>query len=279
MNLEEIRKKLGPHWFINNILNIDLWEKQQSIIDDIFKYDMVSIKSCHASGKTFMSAAIILAFLYLYEDSIVLSTAPTFRQVKKLIWTDLRKIYAHTNIKLGGDLLPKSPDLYINDKWYALGLSTDEPDRFQGFHAPNILIIVDEANGVYDDIYYAIDGIMASGNAKLLLDGNPTNPEGYFFDSFKASDFKKHTISAFDTPNFRYFDIKPKDFDDNTWKEKRTTPLPRSYLINPYWAYDKYLRWGKDSSLYLSRVLGEFPTEGSNTLIPLSWIEKAMKII
>jgi hypothetical protein len=33
----------------------------------------------------------------------------------------------------------------LDEKRYALGLSSDKEDNFQGFHAENLLVVVDEA--------------------------------------------------------------------------------------------------------------------------------------
>src|ERR1700722_18082136 len=60
---------------------------------------------------------------------------------------------------------------------YAIGFSTDKRDqgvRFQGFHSPNLLIIIDEAPGINADVWQAIEGIRAGGNVHLLVLGNPT---------------------------------------------------------------------------------------------------------
>jgi len=48
-------------------------------------------------------------------------------------------------------------------------------------------------------------------------------------------------------------------------------------LITPEWVADKYTRWGRSSPMYQSRVLAEFPQQGTDTLIPLAWIEAAFE--
>ena len=64
---------------------------------------------------------------------------------------------------MGGAILPKTPELHIlQNEWYAAGLSTNEPDRFQGFHEEHILVVVDEASGVNEEIFEAIDGVLTS---------------------------------------------------------------------------------------------------------------------
>lgn len=57
----------------------------------------------------------------------------------------------------------------IAEKWYAIGISSDKEDNFQGFHAEHILIIVDEAAGVPESTMQVIEALMTSKGAHLLL--------------------------------------------------------------------------------------------------------------
>ena len=59
----------------------------------------------------------------------------------------------------------------------------ETPEALQGIHSDKVLLIVDEASSVDDAIFSAAGGSL-SGNATLLLLGNPTRPEGYFYDAF-----------------------------------------------------------------------------------------------
>ena len=54
---------------------------------------------------------------------------------------------------LGGELTDTR--LELGAQWYAVGLSTNEPERFQGFHSERLLLVLDEANGVDERIYEA----------------------------------------------------------------------------------------------------------------------------
>src|SRR5262249_520620 len=90
----------------------------------------------------------------------------------------------------------------------AIGLSTNEGVRFQGWHArPDsyLLVIFDEAPGVRPDIYEAVEGISAGGDVRHLLLGNPVVSSGPFYDVF-ASDpraWERFSMGAFGTPNLR----------------------------------------------------------------------------
>lgn len=272
------RAQNDPVWWVKEVLRATPWSKQIEILESVRDNPRTSVRSCHGVGKSYIAGQVILQFLYCYVPSIVLSTAPTWRQVEKLVWKEVRASYRRAKIPLGGDLLPKSPEIQlVQDEWYAIGLSTDNPERFQGFHERNILVVVDEAAGVPEDIFEAIEGVLTSENARLLLLGNPTALSGSFYDSFRTPGWKTIHISAFDTPNFTRFGITEEDIADGSWKDKVKTDLPNPKLITPAWVADKYVRWGPTSPAYEARVKGQFPTQGDDTLIPLAWVEAAME--
>ncbi|MDI6872091.1 MAG: hypothetical protein QME79_12260 [Bacillota bacterium] len=275
---EAVRRfRRDPVWFVRSVLGAEPWAKQAEILEAMRDHPRVAVRSCHGVGKSFTAGQVILWFLYSFMPSIVLSTAPTWRQVEKLVWKEVRASYRRARVPLGGNLLPKRPEIQIvQDQWYAVGLSTNDPDRFQGFHEENILVVVDEAAGVPEEIFEAVEGVLTSENARLLLLGNPTAIGGTFYNAFKQPGWHRIAISAFDSPNFTAFGITPEDIASGAWEAKLTGPLPNPKLITPAWVADKYRVWGATSPAYQARVLGEFPAEAEDTLIPLAWIEAAM---
>lgn len=272
------KAQADPVWFVTEALSATPWEKQAEILESVRDNPRTAVRSCHGVGKSYTAGQTILWFLYSFVPSIVLSTAPTWRQVEKLVWKEVRASYRRAKIPLGGNLLPKRPEIQIiQDEWYAIGLSTNEPDRFQGFHERNILVVVDEAAGVPEEIFEAVEGVLTSENARLLLLGNPTALSGTFYNAFRSVGWHTISISAFDTPNFAAFGITEEDIASGAWENKITGPLPNPKLITPAWVADKYQRWGPNSPAYDARVRGQFPTQGDDTLIPLAWIEAAME--
>ena len=141
-----------------------------------------------------------------------------------------------------------------------MGLSADSDDEFQGFHSPNMLIVVDEAEGVEETIYEAIEGTMTSDNCRLLLIGNPTTMSGAFRRAFYEDRgiFHTVTISALDSPNVQAGRVAVRGLVSQRWVEERKKV------------------WGEDNPIYQARVLGEFPDQGEDTLIALSYIEAAV---
>ena len=268
--------KENPVYFSENILHVKPWEKQKQILNAVRDYPRVSVRSSNGIGKSNVAAQVIMWFLYTHKNSIVLNTAPTWRQVEKLIWKEIRINHQRAGI-LGGTLAPKSPELQIDqDRWYASGISTNQPDRFQGWHAKDILVVVDEAAGVNEEIFDAISGVLTSENAKMLMLGNPTSVGGTFYKSFSSGEYKTFHISAWMTPNFTHFKITRQDIIDGTWKDKMGDELaPYPWLIQPKWVASQYKMWGLDHPAWQARIEGNFPSVGEHTLLPLDWIEAA----
>lgn len=265
-----------PVWWIRNVLGHEPWEKQIEIIESVRDHRTTTVKSCHAAGKSFVAASVALWFLYTHKPSIVLTTAPTDRQVKGILWKEIRKSYQHAKYPLGGTILTQ--ELKLDNDWFAWGFTAPDydPDRFQGFHEIHILVVADESSGVSDEIFEGIDGVLTSEHARLLMIGNPTNPSGRFAKSFKSQDTHKITISAFDTPNFMKFGITKQDIINNTWQEKVTEDAPAPYLVTPRWVFERLHEWSTESPLWISKVEANFPESGDDTLIPLHWIEAAI---
>ncbi len=266
-----------PKWWVENVLGDSLWEKQVQILESLRDNQETAVASCHGAGKSFTASRALLWFLYTHRPSVVITTAPTDRQVRGILWKEIRLAHQRAKFPLGGKMLTQ--ELKLDSNWWAWGFTAPEhdPDRFQGFHEVNILVIVDEACGVSEQIFEAIDGILTTENARLLMIGNPTESSGRFGKAFKSSKVKKFHISAYDTPNFTELGITESDMLDGSWEQKmQGKEVPRPYLVTPFWIYNRALPWGVDSQIYKSRVLGEFPEGGDDTLIPLSWVERAL---
>lgn len=263
------RATTDPVWFSETILGHDQWETPKRIMRAIAQpRARVAVKACHGSGKTFTAAEIVL--WWTYTGGIALTTAPSWKQVEKVLWGEILSAHAQSRFPLGGQL--NQTELKLGPHCYALGLSTDEGVNFQGFHG-KVLIVLDEAPGVRPDIYDAIRGIRAGGDVRLLALGNPIIPSGPFYDAFSSqrAGWQTFTISAFDTPNLAGLTIEdvlamtPEELDTNE----------RDYLPTRHWVKEMYEELGPNSPLYASRVLGAFPAQSEDSLISLAWLDAA----
>lgn len=267
-----------PDWWIEKVLGGQLWRMQKAIAQATFQYPRVVVRSCESSGKSYVAARIALAFLYNYPPATVITTAPTNRQIEDVLWREIRSAFSQAKMALEGNMLRKALD--ISEDWFAVGFATDEPERMLGYHNANILVIGDDASGLSNEIYGAIENPLSTGNAHLLLISNPTQSIGAFRDTFTSPLYKKYHMSAFDTPNLVGFGITREDIETGEWKKKwNNQPLPYPQLISPAKVAERFKEWGKGSYLYTVFILGEFPESGVNSLCRLSDIEGAMSRI
>jgi phage terminase large subunit len=256
------RYQRDPASFCREALGVTLWEKQLMACEALVGESQLTVRSSHGVGKTFLASCIALWWTYAFKPSLVLTTAPTARQVEEQLWAEINRRWAHASLPLPGRCLLTHLDAALDQQ--AVGLSTNEPEKFAGWHCENLLVIVDEASGVPDKLFDVIQGTLTSANCRLLLIGNPTRPEGYFALSHKRwSSAQKLHINSFDCPNLA----------DGADPER--PPLP--WLVTRPWVEARRLEWGEDSDAWRVRVLGEFPKLGDNTLVALEWIEAAEK--
>lgn len=276
--------------FVREVLGRSPWSKQAEVIADVFKYPVVAVKSCNAAGKSDLASDVALAFLMCKPNSIVITTAPTWRQVKDVIWRYIRSKHAKAPIKLS-EAQCNQVGLDLSEDWFAVGLSTKDSEKFFGYHADDILVIVDEASGVEEEIWVGVDAVTPNLNAHVLAIGNPTNPDGRFYRMFQDPLVKKHTITVFDTPNFTANNISsieqlielftpPVNTDPimhiiETQKSLKT-PIPA--LISPMTVYRRYIQWGTEHPMWEALIMAEFPSQASTSLIPLGLIMKSMEV-
>lgn len=279
--LEGYRKQ--PSKYVEHVYGSKLWSKQQEIVEAVFKYRSVAVKSCNATGKSYIAARVAHAFLDLHPHSLVVSTAPTARQVRDVLWREVGATHTMSRFPLGGHLTQLG--LEYDKDWFAVGLSTTEPEKFFGYHSDYILVIVDEASGVDEKIYKGVRAITPNENAHTLLIGNPTNPDGTFYQAFTDPRVKTFTISAFDSPNLTANNITniqdlitiftpPDGVDPVDHNPKFDLPYPA--LISPTTVYERYMEWGAESPWFEALILGQFPSQAEFSLIPLNLIQASM---
>ncbi len=162
----------------------------------------------------------------------------------------------------------------IDEDWFAIGVSSKTPEGVAGFHAEHILVIGDESSGIPRVIFEAIEGMLTSNGARLLMLGNPTTNDGYFADAFTDPDVKKIHISAFDTPNFTKNGIR--SVTDLTDEKVEGAKVYFPGLVTPRWALSMLKKYGADSDVWRVRVMGEFPKGEADVLISVDRVARAI---
>ena len=252
-----------PQTYFDEVLGVKaIWKLQDDLLTAIPRaikqHKHIYIGSGHSLGKDFICGGIPLWFNHCYERSIAIMTAPTDRQVKKIMWGEMLSHWKNKKIDLGGTPYANPYFEIRKEDWYTIGFTTKETGaskeaaggKFQGFHAPHICIIVSEAQAVEDTIYDQIDGVATSEDVLVIFIGNPTRARGRFAKGLK--DKKTNIVfhfSCLENPNYIH---------------KREV-IPG--LASHHWVEDKRQKWGVNDPRWFGRVLGQIPDIAISTVI------------
>lgn len=116
--------------------------------------------------------------------------------------------------------------------------------------------------GIPQSIFTASDAITTAPMDRVLTVGNPDDPNTEFGRIFNqpTGEWNLMTISAYDTPNFTGEDVP----------EYLKQSLP-----NVEWVESRRREWGEESARFMSKVLAEFPDQGSDAFFSQSAIDIA----
>jgi len=262
-----------PVGFIERGLGEQIWSKQREILESVRDNKRTAVPACHAPGKSHLAARMVAWWVMSQPKgtSQVVTTATSFRQVRNILWSHIRKLHAVHN--LDGEAL--TVEWKIDGIQAAFGFAPAQYNEtaLQGIHAPNLLVVVDEAGGVQDTIGTALEALMTGGNTKLLLLGNPPtdNENSWFERACNSPLYNTIPISAFDTPNFTGEDVG----NCKTCPPSVGTHSLASHLVDETWVNDVISELGETSAFVKARVHAEFPKVTGNRVIPSTWIDDA----
>ena len=257
-----------PVRWVRDVLGEFIWSKQVEIMNALTENRYVAVRASHDVSKSHTASRFVSYWMETHGvgEAFAVTTAPTHRQVHAVLWRELGK--AHRKGNLSGRIM-------LKDEWYmgagggkelvAYGAKPADydPSAFNGIHSRFPLIVVDEAGGVAKTIFDAVDSLATNFHARVLAIGNPDDPSAHFATICKpGSGWQVLHISAFDTPAF-------------TGEEVPDSLL--EMLVSPEWVEERKKRWGVNSPIYQSKVLGEFPEIDDYTLIPPKWILAAQQ--
>lgn len=134
-----------PRRWVETITREYLWSKQREICAAMQTHRYVAVASAHDTGKSFIASRLGCHWLDTRPDPFLVTTAPTWKQVNSILWREMRK--AHRKGKLKGRI-NLDAEWYINgDELVGFGRKPADYDQaaFQGIHALNVAVIIDEA--------------------------------------------------------------------------------------------------------------------------------------
>jgi len=273
----------GWNLFIKEGLGLRLDFEQRRIIKAVQHNRRVSVRSGNSRGKDYLAAALALCNYILRYPSKTILTAPTGRQVTAVMMAEISKMYKNSKIPIGGELLT-SRIKYQDTEHYVLGFKAADKnmEAWSGFHSPNNMVIVTEASGLEKENFDAIEGIL-QGDSRLIIIFNPIRTTGEAFTSTRDPNYVKFKLSSLKSVNVRAKKILIPGQVDWEWVNERVGKPGWSISI-PEEEVDPDMhdfKWEggfyRPFDLFLIKVLGEFPRESEDILIPYMWIEAANK--
>ena len=244
-----------PVLFVREIFGATPTAQQEQLLKAIAKDNAhVAVKSGHGVGKTSCLAWALLWFLWTRLDVEIPCTAPSSHQLNDVLWAEVDSWRMKMPKDMAEATIVTRDRVTIEGcgkKQYAVARTArrDQPGALQGFHAKNLMFLIDEAAEVPDEIFEVMRGTLTTSNARVVMTGNPTMVTGYFYEAFHSNRrlWTTFTFSCIDSP------LVTKEYVELMKQE-----------------------YGEDSDQYRVRVLGEFPSASVQQFIPLELVEVAI---
>ena len=173
-----------PTLFAEVMLGHQIWSRQNDILQSVANHARTAVKGCHASGKTFTAAEVVLWWItrqpasHCRHDGAHLDSSRAAALGRNSQGDEWRE----------DQISPADGNFIASSRLDGtrLGCRRTKACNFQGFHGP-VLIVLDEAPGVLPEIWEAIESIRAGGDVRVLALGNPTIASGPFYDAFTSN--------------------------------------------------------------------------------------------
>ncbi|MDP3793596.1 MAG: hypothetical protein Q8R07_02475 [Candidatus Uhrbacteria bacterium] len=245
-----------PAQWVPDALGMELDEWQKNSLRLLFKggKNRLAVAASHGTGKSMMSAVITHFFLFNFVPSRVIASGPTGKQTRSQYWSYINDMWNRSVFR--DDIVWFKTKMSIKgaeEQWTALWLTSKEPRTIEGFHGPkegrNLLWIIEEAKGVADPVFEAIQGALSHEDNYWYISSTCGGPRGFFYRCF----YEKRGL--WHTQRIPYTESTRISLDQvQKWKDM----------------------WGENSPIFRARAMAEFPDESDNVLVPLSFLERAV---
>ena len=247
----------------------EYWHRQKEICESVVKHRTTVVPTGNSTGKSYLSAGLILWWLYTRVRSLVIVTAPSQTLLGSVVFKEVRRAHVNSRVRLAGTITdsPKaSPQTLVVDStgWQCIGFATRGVERLSGQHAPELLVLVDEASGVEDEIFQALDSLNAS---KLVYFGNPIRAEGRFRELSLRARREKDDASIPDSERVHEIRISTLESPDVHMDRSERGLADRGFLV------ESERQYGVNSLWWRTHILAEFPDLSYDSLLDPKWLD------
>jgi hypothetical protein len=206
-------------------------------------------------GKTAAAAMVVAWWLGTRNPALVVCSAGSWSHLTDKLWPEvlawgqkwrMREMFEYQERGVYSNNWPRT--------WRVETSSSDDPGKVEGFHSPNLLLIIDEAKGMPDEIYTALIASLSGqadvGEQKaLVLSTPPTADVGWYAKACESSRWHTIHVSGLD-----------------------------SKRVSPEFVQDIVETFGEESPEYAAYVLGVIPGGVTGQLLHKAWVEAAQAL-
>lgn len=214
-----------------------------------------AIASGHGVGKTALVSWLILWFVVTRPQPHIVVTANTEGQLNSTTWRELALWHKRMEPFVAVCFEWTATRFYHVDHqatWFASAIpwTKEKSEAFAGKHAPDVLIVFDEASAIDREIWTVAEGALTTKGVLWCAFGNPTRATGGFAECFGKMRHRWRT----------------RHVDSRTAKKANQAQLAQ-------WVED----YGEDSDFVRVRVRGLFPSQSSEQFIGRDIVMDARK--
>jgi hypothetical protein len=229
-----------------------------------------ALESATGTGKTYWLARVMLWFLDVYDNPLIVTSAPKKDQLSLHLWSEVSRVFDKFKaIRPNAELFSlrllkdtKHPKYFDSAEavGFVAGAGSVEQSasKAQGFHRQNMLIVTEETPGMRPAVMKAFVNTSTGGTNNIILAvGNPDNTTD---ELHKFADKKRVTmyrVSGYDHPNI----VLQRDM------------IPGA--VSQASIDDRKDEYGEESDFFKSRVRGISPKQSTNSLIWADWLDLA----
>lgn len=249
-----LRYRKDPIAFVREIIGVEPTDQQKQLILSACRpRARTAVKSCTASGKTAVLAWLTFYFLICFPDCRMLTTAPTANQLHRVFRAELAKWQATMRPPFNDFFEIMSDKVFVKGKkdTQFCGLVTGSPENkesFAGLHASKVVVLVDEASALPEEIFDTLLGTLSKGECHFILVSNPVRASGAFYQLFQGDSdhWDRITFDSYGSPN-----------------------------VDKDWIKEVIEYYGEDSDFVKMRIKGEFPALSNSQFISTEVIQEA----
>ena len=297
-----------PIEFALEAMRVDvLTDEQRAILISVRDEAETNVAAAHAVGKTFV-AALALHWWVFAVGGLVVTTAPRLKQVRDLLWREVRTLWKRNRRRLGGhvDLM----QLKLGGELVAWGFTASEyaEEGMGGRHDALLLFIQDEASGISQAVDDGVTSNLTDYRNRLLRIGNPLADGTPFAKSCARRLIK---VPVWSHPNVAWAYHRPEpelvpgrsaDFDDGAGAYVLRPEVAR-WILRPDGSVRSRDEWPKGldcgtfipggpsiewvearrseadrrpgTPYWVARLDAEFPEDVARAIVPRSWFDAA----